>query len=168
MAGSGRAVLRRRPHTAPKARRTSAWAPILCYRMFGGLPYHIDMRCLWVLVLACWIVCGQAGRKGAPPKKQAAPAAVPAAPASKWRVQKLAVEGNRAYTDEQVLAVAGLKAGQLAGKPEFEAARDRLIASGAFESVGYKFEPGPDKLGYITFQVTETPSIFPVQFEDLG
>src|SRR5215467_15734742 len=70
---------------------------------------------------------------------------------------------------DQILVVAGLKVGQLAGKPEFEAARDRLIASGAFETVGYKFEPGPDKLGYVaTFQVTETPSIFPVQFEDLG
>jgi len=79
------------------------------------------------------------------------------------------VEGNRIFTRDQVLAVAGLKIGQLAGKPEFDAAHDRLVASGAFERVDYKFEPGPDKLGFVaTFQVTETQPMFPVQFEDLG
>ena len=59
-------------------------------------------------------------------------------------MEALTVEGNRNYTREQVLAVAGLKVGQLAGKPEFEAARDRLTASGVFETVGYKFEPGAE------------------------
>ena len=34
------------------------------------------------------------------------------------------------YTAEQLLAVAGLKIGQVAGKSDFEAARDRLIATG--------------------------------------
>ena len=67
--------------------------------------------------------------------------------ASKWPVETLTVEGNQNYTREQVLAVAGLKVGQLAGKPEFEAARDRLTATGVFETVGYKFEPGANKQG---------------------
>ena len=31
----------------------------------------------------------------------------------------------------------------MAGKAEFDAARDRLLATGAFESIGYKFEPIP-------------------------
>jgi outer membrane protein assembly factor BamA len=109
---------------------------------------------------------GQTPRKSAPAKKEAAP---PAAAPTKWPVQRLAVEGNKAYTDEQVLAVAGLKVGELAGKPEFEAARDRLVATGAFETVGYKFEPAADKQGYVaTFQITEVEPAFPVRFEELG
>ena len=56
---------------------------------------------------------------------------------------KLDVEGNKLYSDERFLSIAGLKVGQMAGKAEFDAARDRLLATGAFESVGYKFEPIP-------------------------
>ena len=107
-----------------------------------------------------------------PPAKKAAPAKNPPAPEvppSKWPVEALTVEGNRNYTREQVLAVAGLKVGQLAGKPEFEAARDRLTASGVFETVGYKFEPGPNKEGFVaSFQVTEVEPLYAVHFEELG
>jgi outer membrane protein insertion porin family len=117
----------------------------------------------WLLIgLMLWAPCGftqaRSGRKTAPP-----------APASKWPVQKLVVEGNREFTSEQILAVAGLKIGQMAGKPEFEAARDRLVASGAFESVGYRFEPAPGGAGYVaTFQVAEAEPVYPVQFQELG
>ena len=105
-----------------------------------------------------------AARKAAPPPKKAE-APVP----TKWPVERLVVEGNRNYAADQVLAVAGLKIGQLAGKEEFEAARDRLLASGAFETVGYKFEPGPNQNGYVaTFQVIEVEPAYPVRFEALG
>jgi outer membrane protein insertion porin family len=126
----------------------------------------------FALLLACATAFGQTARppvKKAPAKKEA-PAPVPAAPApTKWPIQSLAVEGNKVFTRDQVLAVAGLKLGQLAGKPEFEAARDRLVASGGFETVGYRFEPGADKQGFVaTFQVVEVQPTFPVEFEDLG
>lgn len=88
---------------------------------------------------------------------------------SKWPIERLVVEGNRNYAADQVLAVAGLKIGEMAGKEEFDAARDRLQASGAFETVGYKFEPGPSGKGYIaTFQVVEVEPAYPVRFENLG
>jgi outer membrane protein insertion porin family len=132
------------------------------------MPYHEDMRLLAILALVCAVALAQAPKKSAPAKKDAAKAAPAPAP-DKWPIQKLAVDGNRMYTAEQVLGVAGLKIGQLAGKPEFEAARDRLVASGAFETVGYKFEAGPDQKGYIaTFQITEVQPAFPVRFEELG
>ena len=87
----------------------------------------------------------------------------------KWPIQSLTVEGNQVFPTAQILEVAGLKIGQLAGKPEFDDARDRLTASGAFETVGYKFVPAAPGKGYAaTFQVAETTSIFPAQFEDLG
>jgi outer membrane protein assembly factor BamA len=79
------------------------------------------------------------------------------------------VEGNHVFPAAAILAIAGLKIGQVAGEPEFEAARDRLTASGAFETVGYKFLPAPDGKGFhASFQVAETTSLFPVKFEDLG
>jgi outer membrane protein assembly factor BamA len=126
-----------------------------------------------ILLLCCAAGVAQTTPARTPAKKAAAPKKdVPAkdAPApSKWPVEALRVEGNRNYTREQVLAVAGLKVGQQAGKPEFEAARDRLVASGAFETVGYKFEPGPNKEGFVaTFQVTEVEPAYPMRFEELG
>lgn len=90
-------------------------------------------------------------------------------PPNKWPIQTITVEGNRVFPTAAILTVAGLKVGQLAGEPEFEAARDRLTATGAFETVGYKFAPSSDGKGFhASFQVTETTSIYPVKFEDLG
>ena len=125
-------------------------------------------ECLIFLLLA-GTGLAQAPPKRAPAKK-AAPKKDTVAPApSKWPVETLIVEGNRNYTSEQVLAVAGLKVGQLAGKAEFEAARDRLTATGVFETVGYKFEPGPNKEGFVaSFQVTEVEPAYPMRFEELG
>jgi outer membrane protein assembly factor BamA len=84
-------------------------------------------------------------------------------------VHSLTVEGNQNYTAEQILAVAGLKVGQVAGKEEFEAAQQRLEATGAFETVGYKFGPSADSSGYAaTFQVLEVEPVYPVRFSGLG
>jgi outer membrane protein assembly factor BamA len=126
------------------------------------------MKWLPMVALVCAILPAQTTRKGTLAKKEPAKTAPAPAP-SKWPIQKLVVEGNHAYTAEQVLGVAGLKVGQVAGRPEFEEARDRLVATGAFETVGYKFESGEDKQGYVaTFQITEVEPSFPVRFEELG
>lgn len=91
------------------------------------------------------------------------------ASATKWPLVSLAVEGNHRYSREQILAVSGLKIGQPAGKEEFDAARDRLVASGFFEMVGYKFDPAPGKEGIVaSFQVTEVDAGYPARFEGLG
>ena len=124
------------------------------------------MKWLLVLLLATsGLGFGQTpasrSKRASTPKKTEAP--------TKWPVESLVVEGNHNYTPDQILAVAGLKIGQMAGKEEFDAARDRLVASGAFETVGYKFEPGPNQKGYVaTFQVTEVEPAYPVRFEALG
>ncbi len=95
-----------------------------------------------------------------PPKK-------PASPGARWPIESITVEGNRIYKTEQVVAVSGLKLGQVAGKPEFEAARERLVSSGVFETVGYKFVPGAHQGYAATLQVTEVEQVYPVLFEDL-
>jgi outer membrane protein insertion porin family len=91
------------------------------------------------------------------------------AKATRWPIQSLTVEGNHNYPKEQILAVAGLKIGQMAGKEEFDAARDRLVATGAFETVGYKFAPSGNQSGYAaSFQVVEVEPAYPIRFERLG
>jgi outer membrane protein assembly factor BamA len=86
----------------------------------------------------------------------------------KWPIRTLTVEGNHLYTSPEVLAVAGLKIGDIAGKEEFDAAHDRLFATGAFATVGYKFDVRHDGTGSdASFQVTEN-EVLPVRFYDLG
>jgi|HubBroStandDraft_1064217.scaffolds.fasta_scaffold12361_5 outer membrane protein insertion porin family len=126
----------------------------------------IDM--VWLLLL---LMCGSGAgipaalAQSSRAKKTTAPPAQP----HKFPIESLKVEGNHNYTAAQVLAVAGLKIGQLAGKPEFEAAHDRLIATGMFETVGYKFAPGGDQNGYAaSFQVVEAQPAYPIRFDDLG
>ena len=107
------------------------------------------------------------GRK-APAKKAKAEKTAEKTEVTRWPIESLAVEGNKNYTAEQLLSVAGLKIGQVAGKSDFEAARDRLIATGRFETVGYRFAPNKDSTSYTaSFQVVEVTPLYPVQFAGL-
>src|SRR5436190_270754 len=131
------------------------------------------MKVCLTMPLLAGTAFAQTPAKRPPPKKAATPAApskeAPKEVPSKWPVESITVVGNRNYTREQVVEIAGLKIGQLAGKAEFDAARDRLTATGVFETVGYQFEPGPNKQGFAaTFQVTEVEPSYPVRFEELG
>ncbi len=86
----------------------------------------------------------------------------------RWPIESLKVEGNHNYSVQQVLAVASLKVGQVVGRPEFDVARDRLLASGAFDTVSYKFAPEVGTRGFVaTFIVTEIEQVYPVRFDDL-
>jgi outer membrane protein insertion porin family len=117
-----------------------------------------------MLVSAHGFAQPQPAQKKAPAKG----AASAPAPLGRWPIESIVIEGIRIQNREQVLAVIGLKTGQVAGRPEFEAARDRLVATGAFETVSYKFEPGPRREGYVaTFQLTEVQQVYPVEFDDL-
>jgi outer membrane protein insertion porin family len=87
----------------------------------------------------------------------------------RWPVERISIEGLKNYPLPLVLAATGLKAGQLAGQQDFEAARDRLLATGVFETVGYKFAPAAGSTGYqATFQVVEMEPVYPVRFESLN
>jgi outer membrane protein assembly factor BamA len=115
----------------------------------------------WLLIVAV-AALGLAQTRPAQ-KKSAAPAE------TRWPLVNLVVEGNHNYSRDQILAASGLKLGQLAGKEEFDAARDKLVASGFFEMVGYKFDPAPGQQGIVAaFQVTEVDAAYPARFEQLG
>jgi outer membrane protein insertion porin family len=104
-----------------------------------------------------------------PGRKAAVKKAAPKNPeVTQWPIESLVVEGNKNYTQDQILAVAGLKIGQTAGKADFEAARDRLAATGFFETVGYRFAPTKESTGYAaSFQVVEVTPLYNVQFAGL-
>jgi len=127
----------------------------------------------FALALVLLIVAAASPAQTGHTRKPAAAAATeetpaPPPPGTPWPVETLTVEGNHLYKSEQILAVAGLRAGQVAGKTEFEAARDRLNATGLFDNVGYHFTPAPDGKGYdAAIEVTEVPQVFPVRFQDL-
>jgi len=106
-------------------------------------------------------------------KRAASPSPAPTAAASNpapttYPLESLRVQGNRHFTPEKIIAAAGLKIGQPVTKEDFDAARTRLLATGAFESVGYEFKPGAANNGYdATFEVVEVAQFYPYRFEEL-
>jgi len=122
----------------------------------------------WLLLLITPAMGAQGTAKRKPAAKKPAAAAPVPAPKS-WPIESLRVEGNRMVSEKRILAASGLKIGQLAGKAEFDAARERIAATGAFASVAYHYDPAPGGKGAIrgTFEVTEVTQILPYRFRDL-
>ncbi len=120
---------------------------------------------LAVLTLA--VVCaGNAQTRG---KSKTASPPPAASEDTAWPIETLAIEGNQNYSSETILAAARLHVGDKAGKPEFEAARQRLAATGAFQNVGYRFAPAKDGKGYdAAIVVSELiGALYPLRFDDL-
>jgi outer membrane protein assembly factor BamA len=121
----------------------------------------------WLLLLVTPAIGAQGTAKRKPAVKKPA-AATPAVPPKSWPIEGLRVEGNRVINEKRILTAAALKLGQLAGKEEFDAARERIAATGAFASVAYHYDPAPGGKGIRgTFEVTEVAQILPYRFRDL-
>jgi outer membrane protein assembly factor BamA len=85
-----------------------------------------------------------------------------------WPIRSVAVEGARLYPAGKIVELTGLKIGQPGDPKTFEQARDRLIATGVFETVGFRFGPAPSRDGYaVVFEVTEIQQVYPIRFEFL-
>jgi outer membrane protein assembly factor BamA len=112
-----------------------------------------------VLILSCTALAQTRKRT---PKSTAAPSA------SSWPLASVTVTGNELYPEPAIVAASGLKIGQTAAKEDFDKARDRLIATGAFETVGFEFGPAPGGKGVQgKFEVDEIKQVYPYRFEDL-
>ncbi len=115
-------------------------------------------RCGWILALGASLLAQTAQPKRAP---AAAPAVYP--------LESVRVQGNRQIKAERILAASGLAIGQPVQKSDFDAARERLVETGAFENVGYEYKPAADGKGYdAVIEVAEVNELFPYRFEDLG
>jgi len=87
----------------------------------------------------------------------------------KYPLVTLHIQGNKQIPTERIAAASGLKPGALVNKPDFDAARERLLETGAFESVGYSFKPAATVTGYdTTFEVVEVGTLYSYRFEALG
>jgi outer membrane protein insertion porin family len=128
------------------------------------------MRLLVVLALLCPLAFSTAAsglqRKSGRMPAQVRPKGTFEAMA--WPVESILIEGNKTYSREQILAAAAIKVGQRMADTDFAGARQRLLDSGVFESVGLKYGPGKDGKGYaVSVEVVEAEPVFPVRFEDL-
>ena len=130
------------------------------------------------LLLAGLVCAGlaPAQQKARPTAARSTPAPVPAqAPAAAaeaptvFPLESLKVEGAHHLTAYRIIAASGLKIGATVDKAAFDAARDRLVATGAFENVGYEYKPSAAGTGYDgVLQVVEVEPVFPYRFEDLA
>src|SRR5690349_12949009 len=122
-------------------------------------------------LLACFagvLAVSAAFSQTRPRKPTAPPPTASTADRTSWPLETLTVTGNHNYTTGQILAVAGLRIGQTVGKPEFDAAYERLDATGAFDRVGTRFTPAKDNKGVDgTIEVVEMGQMYPLRFEDL-
>ena len=102
-------------------------------------------------------------------KKKTAPAPQPApTQPTVFPLETLKVEGNRRIPAEKILSVAGLKIGAPVVKADFDTARAKLLATGAFESVGCEYKPSASNTGYAgLLEVVEVDQLYPYRFEDL-
>lgn len=117
------------------------------------------MTHLAILVLAL-CAAGQAPKARPQPKKPAA-ARKAAAQDEAYVLRQLKVTGLKHYTVEQVLPVLGLRLEQRVRMADIEKARDRLLATGCFEGVGWKYVLAPQQALEITFEVTEPQQFLP-------
>lgn len=83
-------------------------------------------------------------------------------------LESIKIVGNEAIPTERILAATGLKIGAPITRPEFNEARDRLVATGAFESVAFEYKGSAKDTGFdATFRVTETSPLYKFRFEEL-
>src|SRR5271163_901823 len=91
-----------------------------------------------------------------------------AQPERSYPLERITVQGNQHYTAAQIIAASGLKVGQAVSQADFDAARERLVASGVFENAGCSFAPAKDGKGYDgVIEVAEVQAFLPIHFEDL-
>lgn len=132
----------------------------------------VVLRLILVFVLAALAVPSTDAQTRRPARRAPQPAASPAPPAaganSRASVRDLRVEGNVLHPDNAVLSLISLKTGQVAGKPEFDAAQQQLVDSGLFDNVRYRYGPTADGTAYaVTYTVTEAAQRFPMRVEAL-
>jgi outer membrane protein insertion porin family len=116
-----------------------------------------------VLCLGLTLVAfGQQKKNATPPPPAAAEAP------TVFPLETLKVTGNKRIPAERIIAAAGMKIGAPVVKDDFDKARNRLIATGAFENVGYEYKPSASNTGYNgVFEVAEIEQVFAYRFEDL-
>ncbi len=83
-------------------------------------------------------------------------------------IQNIEVHGNKVVPSPIIVALSGLKPGQVADKPEFEFGCLRIIRTGFFASCNYAFGPNATHGYNVTFDVEEAVRTQTVRLEIPG
>lgn len=127
-----------------------------------------SMRFILAAALAAGLAWAQAGapKSGQQPRTARKSSPARAAQAQKdpadWPIREIRVTGAKHYTEQQIVEASGLKPGDRANKETLERARDRILATGCIEGVGWKYEPLEGGGGFrVTLQVDEPDQFLP-------
>ena len=119
-------------------------------------------RILFVLLLFAGITSAQtAGQK--PTAAKAAATSV----AADSPIDSIIIDGNRILSAGAITAASGLKVGATGNIAVFDAARDRLIASGYFDMVAYRYKPATAGGYDVIFEVQEIDTLYPIRIDGL-
>jgi outer membrane protein insertion porin family len=83
-------------------------------------------------------------------------------------IDSITVEGNRILSAGGIAAAAGLRVGEKGDGAIFDASRDRLIATGYFETVACRYKPSEKGVGYdVTLEIQEMQPLYSISVEAL-
>lgn len=92
--------------------------------------------------------------------------AVPTAGAdSAWTLASAQAEGSTRFPEADIVAASGMKAGAKVTLDDFKRAADRLLASGAFERVAFRYSPAGNGIK-VVFQVEDSSQFLSVSFDN--
>lgn len=87
-------------------------------------------------------------------------------PSKPFPLASITVTGNSNFGAEQILEMSGLRDGSMVQKSDFDAAQRKLLESGLFETVAYKYQPAVSGGGYsAVLEVREIAQLFAYRFE---
>ena len=86
-------------------------------------------------------------------------------PPATANLHEIRIEGLKTFPEVQVVALSQLEKDSQVGKPDLQAAADRLLQTGLFAKVNYTFQTRGDGLT-VTFQLEEAPRV-PVYFDNI-
>ncbi|MGD0913138.1 MAG: POTRA domain-containing protein [Terracidiphilus sp.] len=89
-------------------------------------------------------------------------ALVETAAAQQFKPKTIQFKGDPEYSDVELLAAAGLKPGAVLTQADMNAASQRLMDTGMFASLAFKFD-GQD----LIFTLTPSTDLYPIQLENL-
>ena len=124
-------------------------------------------RILFVLLLFAAVVAAQTKDRKPTAAEAAGTSPTFTSVAADFPIDSIAIEGNRILSAAAITAASGLKLGTTGNIAVFDAARDRLIGSGYFDMVAYRYKPATAGGYDVTFEVQEIETLYPIRIDGL-
>lgn len=108
--------------------------------------------------LAVFLVLASLALAQAPKQRRSAAAKTASGPSAIAAIQ---VNGNKRFSPAEVVALAGIKAGDPAVNSTFERARDRILATGCIETFAWRYAPDVQGRMTATLDIAEVDQFLP-------